>query len=118
MDANEVIIRFNFRPACEPVSPNLSIEPLTSSKVVKSRHFPSDYLEDKEEAPADTEQESHDDSVSLPKHAMPILDPKDLVGRTFLIPQEDGQHIRARIVKAIDNYDGKLQRDSTRLKFI
>ena len=37
---------------------------------------------------------------------MPILEPHDLVGRTFIIPQEDGQHIRARIVKAIDDHDG------------
>ena len=44
---------------------------------------------------------------------MTILDPKDLVGRNFLIPQEDGQHLRARIVKDIDEYDVKLQRDST-----
>ena len=49
---------------------------------------------------------------------MPILDPNNLMGRTFLIPQEDGQRLRARIVKTIDDYDGKLQRDSTRLKFI
>ena len=49
---------------------------------------------------------------------MPILDPNDLVGSTFLIPQEDIQHLRARIVKASDNYDGKLQRDSERLKVI
>ena len=49
---------------------------------------------------------------------MPIQDPNDLVGRICLIPQEDSQRLRARIVKAIDDYDGKLQRDSisTRLQ--
>ena len=36
----------------------------------------------------------------------------------FLIPQEDVQRLRARIVKAINDYDRKLQQDSTRLKFI
>ena len=40
------------------------------------------------------------------------------MGRTFLIPQEDGQILRVRIVKAIDDHDGKPQKDSTRLKFI
>ena len=40
------------------------------------------------------------------------------MGRTFLIPQEDGKLLRSRIVKSIDEHDGKLQRDSTRLKFI
>ena len=82
------------------------------------RHPPSDYLEDNEEAPVDTKNESADYSTSSPKHSMPILEPNDLVGRTFIIPQEDGQRLRARIVKAIDDYDEKLQRESTRLKFI
>ena len=44
---------------------------------------------------------------------MPILDPKDLVVSAFLILQEDSRRLRARIVKAIDVYDGNLQRDST-----
>ena len=49
---------------------------------------------------------------------MPITYLNDLVGRIFLILQEDGQRMRARIVKTIDDYDGKLQRGSARLKFI
>ena len=49
---------------------------------------------------------------------MPILDPNDLVGSTFLITQEHGQCLRSRIVKSIEDHSGKLQRDSTRLKFI
>ena len=56
--------------------------------------------------------------TSLPKHDMSILDPNDLVGRTFIILQEDGQRLRAMIVKAIDDYEGDLQRDSSRMKFI
>ena len=49
---------------------------------------------------------------------MLILDPKDLAGRIFLIRQECGKRLRARIVKAIDHYDGKLPRYYTSLKFI
>ena len=49
---------------------------------------------------------------------MPKIDPKDLVGSTFHIPKEDGQRMRGRIVNDIDEHDGKLQRDSTTLKFI
>ena len=44
---------------------------------------------------------------------MHVLDPNDLVGRNFLILQEDDKLLRARIVKDIDGYDGKLQRDLT-----
>ena len=49
---------------------------------------------------------------------MPILDPNGRVGRTFLIPQEDGQRLWDRIVKAIDDYKGDIQRDSSRMKII
>ena len=57
-------------------------------------------------------------STSLPKYEMHILDPNDLLERTFFIPQEDGQRLRAIIFKDIDDYDGKLQWYSTRLKLI
>ena len=49
---------------------------------------------------------------------MSILDPKDILRRAFLILQEDGQRLRAIIVKAIDNYEGELQRDYSRMKFV
>ena len=55
---------------------------------------------------------------ATPQRAIPILDPSDLVGRTFLLDKEDGQHIRARIVKAIDDYEGDIARDSSCLKFV
>ena len=38
-------------------------------------------------------------------------------GGLFFIRQEHVQRLLARIVKAIDNYDEKLQQESTRLKF-
>ena len=60
-----------------------------------------------------------DDTKSSPaKRALPILDPSNLVGRTFLLDKEDGQCLRARIVKAIDDCEGDLARDSSRLKFV
>ena len=49
---------------------------------------------------------------------MPIIDPNDLARRTFLILQEDSQRLRARIVKALDDYEGDLKRDSSIMKFI
>ena len=115
---NKVISRSNVRAAGEPTSPNLRIDPLTEPKVVTSLHPPSNYFKDNEEAPAVTEEESPNDCASSHKNKMPILDPNDLEGRTFLISQEDGQRLRARIFKATDDYDRKLQRDSARLKFI
>ena len=115
---NKVISRYNVRPAGEPSSPNLRIDPLAAPEVVNSRHLLSTHLEDNEEPHAATEQASHNDSNSSPKQTMPVIDPNDLVGRTFLILQEDGQRMRARIVKDLDDYEGDLQRDSSRIKFI
>jgi hypothetical protein len=50
---------------------------------------------------------------------MPIIDPNDLVGRTFLLPQqEDGQCFRARIVKALDDYESDLGTQPDRIHFL
>ena len=105
---NKVISRHNIRSAGEPTSTNLRIDPLTTSKVVISRLPSSDDLKDNEEAPDDAKEKSPNDSFSLSKHKMHVLNPNDLVGRIFLIPQEDGQRLRAKIVKSIDDYDVKL----------
>jgi hypothetical protein len=50
---------------------------------------------------------------------MPVFHPSDLVGKTFLMdPQEDGQRVRAHIVQAIEDHDGKLDDNPTRIKFL
>ena len=105
---NKVISRSNVRPVGKPTLSNLRIDPLTTPEVITCRHPPSRYLKDNEEAPALTEEESPNTSTSLLKQKIPILDPNDLVGRNFLIPQKDGQRLRARIVNAIDEYDGNF----------
>ena len=115
---NKSVSRSNVRPADDPTSPNPRIDPLTAPKVFTSRHIPSVHLNNDEEALAVTEDEAPNASTSSPKHIILILDSHNLVGRTFIILQEDGQLLRARIVKAIDDHDGKPQRDSTSLKFI
>ena len=102
---NKVVSRSNVRTADEPNSPNLSIDPLTAPEVVTSRHFPSVRLNNDEEDSAIIKYEAPNASTSSPKHIIPILDPYDLVGRIFLISQEDSQRLRAIIVKAIDDHD-------------
>jgi hypothetical protein len=50
---------------------------------------------------------------------MHIVDPNDLVGRTFLMPpQEDGQRFRARIVRAIEDHERNLAKDEDRIHFL
>jgi hypothetical protein len=49
----------------------------------------------------------------------PIVDPTELVGRTFLLPpQEDGQRFRARIIRAIGDQENDLECSSDRLEFL
>ena len=51
-----------------------------------------------------------EDDVELPP--MPIMNPEDLVGRTFLLDkQEYGQKFRARIVEAINAHEDKVQKN-------
>jgi hypothetical protein len=49
---------------------------------------------------------------------MAVFDPSDLVGRTFLLnEQEDGLRFRARIVEILDDHDSKVEENPTRKKF-
>ena len=49
---------------------------------------------------------------------MIIIDPEDLVGRTFLLEkQEDGQRFRARIIEAINLHEDKVKENIELLKF-
>ena len=50
---------------------------------------------------------------------MPTIDPKDLIGRTFLKETEtDGQRFRARIVRAIIDKDNEVKKDPQYIKFL
>ena len=86
-DTKKIIYHSNIRLALDPKSRNLRLDPLNDDEYIKpiiqSRH----------------------DSPDHGEGSMPIVDPNDLIGRTFLMPQqEDGQQFRARIVQAIDDF--------------
>ena len=49
---------------------------------------------------------------------MPVIDTNDLVGRTFHLNKEGVQRLRARVVKALDDFEGNLARDPSSLKFV
>ena len=63
--------------------------------------------------PSDPEQ------PNTPPPPSPIVDPDELIGRTFIMhAQPDGQQLRARIVKLIDDHDYKLENNKERIKFL
>ena len=100
---NKVISGSNVRLVGESSSPNLRIETLTTPEVAKSYHLPSTNLEDDKETHEATEQASPNASNLSPKKTMPIIDPNNLVGSTFLILQEDIQRPTAKIDKDLDD---------------
>ena len=107
---NKTISRSAVRPADGNTSHNLRADPLTSPDTIKSLH---------DDSIANTEDTVSKDSESpsSSKWYMHILDPIDLVGRAFLLNKDDGQRLRARIVKALDEYYVDLARDSSRIIF-
>jgi hypothetical protein len=89
-NTRKIIYCSNIRSALDPNSQNLRrMDPLNDETPVtpiisKSRH---------DSASGDSLDHGEGN------YAMPVVDPNDLVGRTFLMPeQEDGQQFRARIV--------------------
>ena len=105
------------RPADDTSSLNLRAEPLTVPKVVKSL---SDDISD---STFDVLPLFDEDNKELPpeltsrKH-MPIIDPSDLVGRSFFRTEEDGQRLRVKIVKAIEAHEDELDKNLHRRQFI
>ena len=51
---------------------------------------------------------------------MPTFHTADLIGRTFLLPQNQETHERhrARVVSTIDKHKADLEKDPTRMKFL
>jgi hypothetical protein len=103
-DTRKIIYRSNIRSAADSKTRNLCLDPLNNAV----------------ESPVIC---SHHDSSLHGEHQadMPIIDPNDLlVGRTFLLPQqEDGQRFQACIlVKALDDYKSDLGTQPDRIRFL
>ena len=105
VDTKKIIYHSNVRSAEDSDHSNLRAEPLNEKppQIVKSKSDSIDYAAD-------------DDPGG--KNKMPVFDPSDLVGRTFLMdPKEDGQRARARIVEALEDHEADLEQNPTRVKF-
>ena len=68
--------------------------------------------------PPDSSPDNMDGDPSIKKR-MITIDPKDLLGRTFLKDaEEDGQRFRARVVRAVIDNEDKVNKGSEYMKFI
>ena len=100
---NKFINRFNARLVGEPISPSIKAHPLTVPEVVKYRRVENDDTELPSTHLGDNIEPSS--SNPSPKKSMLIIDPKDLVGKSFLLLQEDCQRLRVRAVTIRDGYE-------------
>ena len=106
-DTSKVIYRSNVRPADVPMEYNLRLDPLCGepTEIVKSKN---------DNANINNQDQSEDQQSSLP-----IINPSDLVGRSFLLQgNENGEKFRAKIVEAIKDHDDTLEKDPDNMKFL
>ena len=62
---------------------------------------------------------SSSDEDERPRKPMPIFDPTNLIGRTFLMdPQENGERYRTKILEALVKNKEQLSKHPGRIKFI
>ena len=112
----KIVYRSAIRSALDPAKRNQRLSPLggeTASNYLGDKIFiRSSKLQD------DTELSSLDGDLSV-KRRMVTIDPKELIGRTFLKDsEEDGQRFRARVVRAVVDKEDDLKKGSEYMKFI
>ena len=117
-DTKRVISRSHVRSALNPKERNLRLDPLNDDdtkdllrKFVRSFNesasgFSSNDGESTSHDPSAASADGESGEPSASSNSIPVFHPSDLVGRTFLMDeQEDGQRFRARIVEAIEKHD-------------
>ena len=86
-----------------------------SNPIIKSHSLSNSILEDDETKCPYT----HDDPTTVNDHPLPLVDPEDLIGKTFLMDQQqDGQRFCATIVNLIQDQEKELEENPTRQKFL
>jgi len=114
-DTRKVITRSVIRSAATDKAPNLRLDPLDGESVkefIKSRKISKMSSENDDQASPSSEGEPP------PTSNAPLIDITDLVGRTFLINQDDGERHRARIVDVISDHEDMVEQDPERIKFL
>jgi Reverse transcriptase (RNA-dependent DNA polymerase) len=115
---HKIIYRSAIRSALDPATRNQRLSPIggeTASNVRDETLFIRSKTEDNEpEGPM-----LLDDNPTVKRRRMVTIDPKDLIGRTFLKDaEEDGQRFRARVVRAIVEKEDDLKKGVEYMKFI
>jgi hypothetical protein len=97
-DTQKIIHQSNARTALDPWSPNKQVNPPSGEDyqpppIIKLRSKESDQVMDE------------NGELQTRFYQLPLADASDLIGRTFLTEQDDGQKHRVRIVAAIEDHN-------------
>jgi hypothetical protein len=101
----KVLHRSNLRSATNPSDPNLRLDPLDGEKLPHSSRIV---------------QSVQDDTEDLSDQVKPMIyfETADLVGRTFLMEEDDdGLRCRARIIEVLDDHDKNVADNPVLKKF-
>ena len=117
-NSQKVLFHSAICSAIAPGEQNLRVDPLggEAPTIMKLSHDPAT------QKPFDPNGQNPDspptDEDGTKMSQLPTFHPSDLVGRTFLLDQqEDGQWFHARIVKALEDHDAKLHQKPEWFKF-
>jgi hypothetical protein len=117
-DTRWIIHHSNIRSAADPNARNLCLDPLNDElpEVIWSLHKASPALDHGEDFSLHS-MEPTDEHPST-GDGMVIVDPQELLGRTFLMDtQEDSQRFHARIIECISNHESNVRRSDNHVKF-
>jgi hypothetical protein len=103
-DTQKIIHQFNVQTALDPLSPNKQVNPPSGEEyqpppIIKSCSKGSDEVMDE------------NGELQTRFYQLLLVDTSDLIGRTFLTEQDDGQKHRAQIVAAIEFHDANTEKN-------
>jgi hypothetical protein len=107
--------RIIYQSLVRPVSP--SDVNLRADMFAGEEDSPSNHSEPIIKSRLDGHGSQHD---SVPTFDPSLFEPDALIGRTILLDEQDenGQRLRARVVKLVEDHEGRVENNPARLKFV
>jgi len=118
-DTQKVVTRSRIRSALNEVAPNLRLDPIDGESIRKFVKFRGDSKrESTNDNHAEDDQSSQPNPTPQPKLTIPVFDPSDLIGRTFLMDQENGERKRVLVQSVVDDYLDTVEQNPDRIRLL
>ena len=111
-DTQRVICRSGIRSALDTASSNLRLDPIDGESMRQFIKFREDSARKKQTLADD--RSSHPESPIV----RPIIDPADLIGRSFLKDQDDGERLRFSITQLVDQHLDQVELHPDCIKYL